>query len=59
MAHDKVKSTPFEDLPTVKKVLSRIKQDGASFTYQGIELTKHDQAMPFFKSHHIEYVDLV
>ena len=38
---DKIKATSFEDLPSVKKVLSRIRpDDGGSTTYQGVELCK-------------------
>ena len=38
---EKVKVTPFEDLTTVKVVLSRIKRDGNSFTYQGADLKEY------------------
>ena len=58
-ANEKVKSTPFEELPTVKKILSQIKQEYGSVTYQGAEVTKYDQAiMVFLKSNHAEYVEL-
>ena len=55
-AMDKVKATAFEDLPSVKTVLSRI--DSTSNTYQGAELSKHEQGLSFLKSHFQEYTDL-
>ena len=37
---EKIKTTPFEDLPSVKKALGRIKhEEDGSVTYQGVELT--------------------
>lgn len=41
----KIKTTSFEDLPSVKKVLSRICQDSGSTTYQGVELCKHREGL--------------
>ena len=32
---DKLKATPFEELPTVKRVLSRLTENAGSMTYQG------------------------
>ena len=58
-ANEKVKGTPFEELPTVKKILSKIKQKNGSVTHQGVEVTKYDQAIVFLKFHHPEYVKLV
>ena len=40
-AIEKLTATSFDDLPTVKKVSSRIEHsEGGSTTYQGAELTK-------------------
>ena len=58
-ANEKVKSTAFQELPTVKKVLSRIKHESGSVSYQGVDLTKHNPSLEFLKSHHHEYVDSV
>ena len=57
---DKVKATSFEDLPSVKKVLSRINRgESSAITYQGTKLSKHEQGLAFLKSHYQEHTDLV
>ena len=56
---EKVKATPFENLTTVKVVLSRIKHENNSFTYQGADLKEFDEAVTFFKANHSQYCDLV
>ena len=57
---DKLKEASFEDLPTVKKVMARIKNDECdSTTYQGVDLKKYDKGLTFLKRHHREYADLV
>ena len=56
---DKLKSTPFEELPSVKKVLSRVKEDAGSITYQGQDLTRHEEGITFLKTHQIEYFEAV
>ena len=44
-AIERLTATSFDDLPTVKKVSSRIEHsEGGSTTYQGAELTKEDAA---------------
>ena len=55
-----LKTLPFEELPNVKKVLGKIKpeEDGSSsVTYQGAELTMHNRAVTYLKSHKDEYVE--
>ena len=46
---DHLKDTPFQDLPTVKKVLNQISHndDERSTLYQGIELTNYEGAITF------------
>ena len=39
-ALERVKSSPFEDLPTVKKVLARVKEEDGLVTYQGQDIKK-------------------
>lgn len=41
---DQLKDTPFQDLPTVKKVLGRISCNGdeGSTVYQGVEVTNYE-----------------
>ena len=57
---DKLKEASFEDLPTVKKVMARIKNDECdSTTHQGVDLKKYDEGLTFLKRHHREYADLV
>ena len=56
-ANEKVKSIPFEELPTFEKGLNKMKQKKGSVTYQGVEATKFNQAMVFLKSHHAVYVE--
>ena len=46
---DKLKLTTFEELPTVKMVLSRIKEEDGSNTYQGVVLKRHDQSIAYLK----------
>ena len=57
-AIDSLKSTPFDDLPTVRKVLGRVQHDG-EHTYQGTVLTKFEQGMTFLRSHKNEFVEKV
>ena len=55
---EKIKTTPFEDLPSVKKVLGRIKhEDNGSTSYQGVELTHFDRARTHLEVHKDEYVE--
>ena len=48
---DKLKSTTFEELPTVKKVIGRIKEEDECVSYQGVDLKRHSQAITYLKSH--------
>ena len=55
---EKIKTTPFEDLPSVKKALGRIKhEEDGSVTYQGVELTYYDRARTYLELHKDEYVE--
>ena len=57
---EKVKASTFEDLPSVKKVLSRITQsDNGTDIYQGIELTKYKEGLTLLQTHYQEYTELV
>ena len=55
---EKIKTTPFEDLPSVKKALGRIKhEEGGSVIYKGVELTYYDRARTYLELHKDEYVE--
>ena len=57
---EKVKASTFEDLPSVKKVLSRITQsDNGTDIYQGIELTKYKKGLTLLQTHYQAYTELV
>ena len=55
---EKVKSTPFQDLPSVKKLLGRIKhEEDGSVAYQRVEITHYDRARTYLELHKDEYVE--
>ena len=56
---DKLNATSFEEVPTVKKALSRIAHNGSSSTYQGADLTKFSEAVSLLKANHQHSADLV
>lgn len=56
---DKLKALCSEDLPTVKKVMTRIKQECGSVSDQGVDLKKYAEVLAFFKPHHQQHMDLV
>ena len=56
---DKIKATTLEEMPTVKKVLVRAKQEGESIMYQGADLKTRSQALVFMKSNHVQWVEAV
>ena len=58
-AIEKVKATTVENLPTVKNVCSRVKQEGSSYVYQGADLTSYSEAVAYFTAHHHEYTDSI
>ena len=49
-AVERVKGTPFEDLPSVQKVTMRVKQEGTACTYQGADLLGYSEAVHFSKT---------
>ena len=54
---DKLKTTPFEEPPTVKMVIGRIKHDNDSISYQGVDLKKHNQSISYLKAHMKEWIE--
>ena len=59
---DKIKVVSFEELPTVKKVLGRVKQDdvdATSVSYQSAELKRYEQAIEFVKYNRITWVEAI
>ena len=57
---DKLKSTAVEELPNVKKVLTRIiRADDGSVAYQGVELKAYERGLTYLKSHYVQWIDAV
>ena len=57
---ENIKSVAFNELPTVKKVTGRIKQDeNGIVTYQGSDLKKYAGALTFLKAHYVEWTEAV
>lgn len=56
---EKVKITSVENLSAVKVVLSCIKHESGTSTYQGADLKKCTDVVAFFKANHPHYCDLV
>ena len=64
-AMKKLQNTEMEDLPSVKKVILRLKHDAtassssstSSKTYQGVEITKLDQSLSFITNNYKDYID--
>ena len=55
-----LKTTQFEDLPSIKKVISRITvEDTGSLSYQSVDVKKHDLAVAFLKSNSASYTESV
>ena len=56
-AMSQLKSSSFEDLPCVKKVMSRIVKDDTDSTvkYQQVELLRYDEGVVFLNSHYKDY----
>ena len=58
-AIERVRETAVEDLPTLKKVCSRVKQEGSTYTHQGADLTGYTEAIAFLAAHHQEHADTI
>ena len=58
-ATERVRETAVEDLPTLKKVCSRVKKEGSTYTYQGADLTGYTEAIAFLAAHHQEHADTI
>ena len=58
-AIERVKEAHFQDLPSIRKVTLRIKQEGVACTYQGADLLSYPEGVQFFENHHQGYIDLV
>ena len=56
---DKGRETPFEELPTVKKVLERILGKDGTLFYQTAELKFYEDGLEYIKSHHVEWVEAI
>ena len=56
---ERVKEAHLQDLPSIRKVTLRIKQDGEACTYQGASLLSYLEGVQFFENHHQGYIDLV
>ena len=59
-ALNKLKAAPFKELPTIKKVLTRGKEEtDGSFTYQGIEIKNYKRGMEYFSVNYASFVESV
>lgn len=58
---EKMKATQLKELPSVKKVLLRVREeeDDPCRTYQSVDLAHFDQALTFLSNHYVEYIDSV
>ena len=56
---DTKKTVKFEDLPTVNKVIDRIKTHDGIKTYQEAEVKKYDMSLSFYQAKCEEYMDLI
>ena len=46
---DELKTIDFAELPTVKKVLTRLHHEAAETTYQGVKITKYNRSVEYLK----------
>ena len=53
---DKLKTKPFNELPSVAKVLDRVKNEEDGHFYQGIQLKDYNSGLVFLQSHCSEWV---
>ena len=59
-ALDKLKATPFNELPTVKKVLTRGKEEpDGSITYQGVDIKTYQAGIEYFEANHADLIECV
>ena len=56
---ESLRCTPFDELPTVKKVLGRVQHEGGERKYQGVMLTKFEEGVSFLRSHKNDIVEKV
>ena len=57
---EKLKAQRFEKLPTVEKVLLRLREDEeGKITYQGVELTNHREGLEFLKNNFQKFIDSI
>ena len=58
---EKLKATPFRQLPIVKKVINRIKEeeieDSTCHSYQGFEIANVSSSMEYFERHFSSWID--
>ena len=47
----------FEELPSIKKGLRRMKVEKEGVTYQGVELKMYDRAIAYLKSHNDKCIE--
>ena len=56
---DKLKSTPFEELPSVKRFFHVLRRTPGLLLTRGKYLTRHEEGTTFLKTHQIEYFEAV
>ena len=55
----KLKTTDFESLPSVKKILLRLTGDSNTKLYQDVEVVRYDQGLSSMKSNCGMYIDTI
>jgi hypothetical protein len=58
-ALEKLKVTPFLELPTVDRLMGRLKIDGDSVTYQQADLKRYKDGLSFVQNHYKEWTEAV
>ena len=54
---DKLTSKPFNEFPSVAKILDRIKHEEVGHYYQGVKLKEYDSSLLYLRSHYSEWVE--
>ena len=49
---ENIKTTPFDDLPSVKLLCSRVNVDSSGTSYQGTDISNYDAAMQYFRNNY-------
>ena len=56
---ENIKTTPFDDLPSVKLLCSRVNVDSSGTSYQGTDISNYDAAMQYFRNNYSDLAEQV